>query len=123
MDERGNVASRCAGVVAAACTQGKRRQHGKPLGVVGDDQPDTGDGKAGRSGMAERLVVLMKPGNAGGGKGPWFKTDAENGDGPEIGEPYETPARCESCGRHHMLKRRNDPDSDPGSETSPRWRR
>ena len=36
--------SRCAGVVAAACTQGKCAQHGKPLGVVGDDQLDAGDG-------------------------------------------------------------------------------
>ena len=36
-DERGNVASRCAGVVAAACTQGKRAQHGKPRGVIRDD--------------------------------------------------------------------------------------
>jgi hypothetical protein len=26
--------SRCAGVVATACTQGKRTQHGKPQGVV-----------------------------------------------------------------------------------------
>src|SRR5208337_1959192 len=28
------AASRCAGVVATACTQGKRTQHGKPQGVV-----------------------------------------------------------------------------------------
>ncbi len=63
--------SRCAGVLATACTQGKRAQHGKPLGVVGrDDQPKSGDGQKGRSGVAERFVVLMKPGNAGGGKGP-----------------------------------------------------
>jgi hypothetical protein len=55
--ERSSASSRCAGVVAAACTQGKRTQHGKPLGVVGDDQPDAGDGQAGRLGVAERLVV------------------------------------------------------------------
>src|SRR6516165_1789849 len=24
----------------------------------------------------------LKPGNAGGGKGPWFKTDATSGEGP-----------------------------------------
>src|SRR4029077_19847617 len=30
--------SRCTGVVAAACTQGKRTQHGKPLCVIRDDQ-------------------------------------------------------------------------------------
>jgi len=49
--------------------------------VVGDDQPDSGDGQAGRPGVAERPVVPMKPGNAGGGKGPQFKTDAVRGEG------------------------------------------
>jgi len=71
----------CAGVVARACTQGKRTQHGKPRGVVRDDQPDAGDGQAGRRGVAERLVVPLKPGNAGGGKGPWFKTNATRSEG------------------------------------------
>src|SRR6266699_1993790 len=37
LGERANIKtpSRCAGVVATACTQGKRTQHGKPQGVVG----------------------------------------------------------------------------------------
>ena len=65
---------RRTGVVAAACTQGKCAQHGKPLGVAGDGQPDAREGQAGRPGVAERPVVLSKPGNAGGGKGPQFKT-------------------------------------------------
>jgi hypothetical protein len=72
----------CTGVVAAACTQGKRTQHGKPHCVIRDDQPDAREGQAGRSGVAERLVVPLKPDNAGGGKGPWFKTDATSGEGP-----------------------------------------
>src|ERR1700732_5294914 len=64
--EQSSAASRCAGVVATACTQGKRTQHGKPMGVVRDDQPDAREGQAGRSWVAERFVVPMKPGNAGG---------------------------------------------------------
>jgi hypothetical protein len=72
--------SRCAGVVAIACTQGKRAQHGKPLGVVSDDQPDAREGQAGRFGVAERPVVPKKPGNAGGGKGPQFKVGAGSGE-------------------------------------------
>ena len=28
----------------------------------------------------------MKPGNAGGGKGPWFKTGAVSNEGQEIGQ-------------------------------------
>ena len=61
---------RCAGIVATACTQGKRTQHGKPPGVVREDQPNAREGGFGRPGVAERLVVPGKPGNAGGGKGP-----------------------------------------------------
>jgi len=49
--------------------------------VVGDDQPDSGDGQAGRLGVAERFAVPMKPGNAGGGKGPQFKTNAASSEG------------------------------------------
>ena len=69
------------GVLAAACTQGKRTQHGKPQGVVSDDQPDAREGQVGRPGVAERFAVPLKPGNAGGGKGPQFKTDAISGEG------------------------------------------
>ena len=72
----------CTGVVAAACTQGKRTQHGKPQCVIRDDQPDAREGQAGRTGVAERLVLPLKPGNAGGGKGPQFKTTATSGEGP-----------------------------------------
>jgi hypothetical protein len=75
----------CAGVLATACTPGRRWQHGKPHGVVWDDQPDAREGQAGRYRVAERPVVLEKPGNAGGGKGPWFKTNAISRKGQEIG--------------------------------------
>src|SRR6266511_438469 len=47
-----------------------------------DDQPEAREGQAGRPGVAERFVVPRKPGNAGGGKGPQFKTDAIRGEGP-----------------------------------------
>jgi hypothetical protein len=74
--------SRCAGVVATACTQGKRTQHGKPHGVVSNDQLEAREGQAGRLGVAERFVVPLKPGNSGGGKGSQFKTDAIRRKGP-----------------------------------------
>ena len=44
--------------------------------MVWDDQPDAREGRSGRFGVVDRLVVLRKPGNAGGGKGPEFKTNA-----------------------------------------------
>jgi hypothetical protein len=45
--------------VATACTQGKRTQHGKPHGVVSNDQPETREGQAGRLGGAERFAVWV----------------------------------------------------------------
>jgi hypothetical protein len=63
-------------------------QHGKPHGTVKrKDQPEAGDGQAGRDGVAERFVVLTKLGNSSGGKGPQFRTDVESGKGQEIGKP------------------------------------
>ena len=44
--------------------------------------PQIGAAATSLRGVAERLVVLLKPGNAGGGKGPQFKTDATSGEGP-----------------------------------------
>ena len=64
--------------------RGSRRQHAykretdatreAPRVAGRDGQPDAGDGQAGRAGVAERPVVPLKSGNAGRGKGPWFKT-------------------------------------------------
>src|SRR5712675_1669073 len=89
---------RCyTGVLAAACTQGKRTKHGKPQGVVSDDQPEAREGQAGRPGVAERFVVPRKPGNAGGGKGPQFKIDAIRSEGPGDWETYQLRKLFRSC--------------------------
>jgi hypothetical protein len=54
--------------------------------VVRDDQPDAREGQAGRRGDAERFVVPLKPGNAGGGKGPPYVAEAElRGDSITLG--------------------------------------
>jgi hypothetical protein len=44
------------------------------------DQLAARERKAGLTGMAERLVVLTKPGNSGGGKGPQLKADVRSDD-------------------------------------------
>jgi hypothetical protein len=41
----------------------------------------------------------MKPGNAGGGKAPWFKTDAGSDEEPEIGKPDNSTKRSEVAER------------------------
>ena len=79
--------------------EGKRTQHGKPRDVVRDDQPDAREGQAGRRGVAERFVVPLKPGNAGGGKGPQFKTDARRGEGPGDWATYQLRTVFRNCRR------------------------
>jgi hypothetical protein len=48
-------------------------------------QLDAREGQAGPSGVTEGSGVLRRPGNAGGGKGPWFKTTSEAAKDKEIG--------------------------------------
>ena len=91
--------------MAAACTQGKRTKHGKPQGVVSDDQPEAREGQAGRPGVAERFVVPRKPGNAGGGKGPQFKTDAIRGEGPRRLGNLSTPINVQKLQKALHRKR------------------
>ncbi len=63
--------------MATACMDGIVAEHGKPDMAEGRDlQPDAREGQAGPRRVAERLVVPMKPGNAGGGKEPQFKDNA-----------------------------------------------
>ena len=54
---------------------GKHTQHGKPhLVEVRDLQLESREGQAGPGGVADRLVVPLKLGNASRGKKPEFKT-------------------------------------------------
>ena len=66
---------------------GERTQHGKPRRVgARDPQLDSREGQAGPVGVAEGPVVPGKPGNAGRGKGPWFRVSAGSGESQEIGD-------------------------------------
>src|ERR1700694_5838995 len=109
VNERSSTPSRCAGVVATACTQGKRTQHGRPQGMAGDGQPDAREGRAGRRGESERFVVPMKPGNAGGGKGPQFKTNAIRSEGPGDWVTYQLRKVFRNCRWRCTRKRRQKP--------------
>ena len=75
-----------AGVGATACVQdGDVTKHGKPQAAMVRPSTDSRERQAGLSGVAERLVVPWKPGNAGGGKGPQFKADVDSGGQPGDG--------------------------------------
>jgi hypothetical protein len=52
------------------------RNTGNPSGGC-VTQPDAREGQAGPCGVSERPIVLSKPVNAGGGKGPRFKVNVE----------------------------------------------
>ena len=93
------------GYLATACTQGKRTQHGKPQGVLRDEQPIAREGRVGRPGAAERPVVPGKPGNAGGGKRPQFRTNARRSKDAKIGQPIKLRAMFRTCRRRCMRKR------------------
>ena len=68
--------------------QGIRRNTGSPSGDRTWDQRATRESQAGPYGVAERSVLPMKPGNAGGGKGPQLEIDAtSNAEGRLAREP------------------------------------
>jgi hypothetical protein len=62
-----------AGVVAMACVKEETQATREAPAVRGrGSQPELREEQARPSGVADRLVLLMKPGNAGGGKEPDF---------------------------------------------------
>ena len=69
-------------------------------------QPASREDRAGLGGKSERPILPEKPGNAGGGKGPWFKGDAGRSKGTEIGVSLTTLEMSGSFRRHGMPKRR-----------------
>ena len=71
----------CRGIGDGMQTQGTRRNTGSPSGDRHGGQPATRESQAGLFGVAERSAVPMKPGNAGGGKGPQLKGDARSDQG------------------------------------------
>ena len=72
------------------------------------DQPTTREGWVGRGGVAEGLVLPWKPGNADGGKEPWFKAHAGSNKGAEIGATLHNSGGFRRCEVHAMWKRREN---------------
>ena len=85
MDKIATASNGSAGVVASACMEQEIVGTREAPAVRGrGSQPELREEQAGPSGVADRFVLLMKPGNAGGGKEPdfWRVTgrDQESGD-------------------------------------------
>ena len=77
---------------------------------VRDAQPDSREGQAGPTGVAERPVVVVKPGNAGGAKGPWVKVNVGSGDIQESGVNLVPPKTVEKLQATLHAKAKGSPD-------------
>ena len=66
---------------------------GSPSGDRLGDQPAPRERQAGPFGVTERLVVLRKPSNVGGGKGPLLKGNARSNEGGGIGGEPNNPSK------------------------------
>ena len=89
-----------ARVVASACMEEEIVGTREAPAVRGrGSQPELREEQAGPAGVADRLVLLMRPGNAGGGKEPdfWRVTgrDQESGDWPSLSTPLSDSAVTE----------------------------
>ena len=71
--------------------KGTRSNTGSPSGDRTQDQLATRESQAGPYGVAERSVRPMKPGNAGGGKGPQLKGNARSDEDGGIDVSLTTP--------------------------------
>ena len=80
--ERTSFHRTCRGSGDGMQVKGIRRNTGSPSGDCSADQLAARERRAGPTGMAERLVVPMKPGNSGGGKEPQLKGNARSNKGP-----------------------------------------
>ncbi len=81
------------------------------LSVACTRQPDSREGQAGPVRVAERPVVPGKPGNAGGGKGPQFESEAGRGTGPlETGASLLAPEKVRRLQRASPAQAKEDPD-------------
>jgi hypothetical protein len=79
--ERTKFQQTCRGIGDGMYAKWTIRNTGSPSGDCKMNQLAARERKAGPTGMAERLVLPMKPGNSGGGKGPQLKTDTRSDDG------------------------------------------
>ena len=79
-----------AGVMTVACTERSSKQHEKSDVAGQRASPAAREGQAGPRRMAERPVVVMKPGNSGGAKGPQFEGKRKKERAGEIGDESET---------------------------------
>ena len=73
-------------------------------------QLDAREGQARPSEESERPIVPSKPGNAGGGKGPWFKVNVRSGESREIGVSLVPPLKVQKLRETLHAKAKSAPN-------------
>lgn len=73
-------------------------------------QPIAREGRIGPSGVAGRLVVAGKPGNAGGAKGPQFRVDARRGESRRLAMSLQPPQMVRKLQEALHAKAKGSPD-------------
>ena len=68
-----NALCKSTGVETTACIEGMHGKHGKPTTTTVATVTGNPRGPGPVASVAERFVGALKPGNAGGAKGPQFK--------------------------------------------------
>src|SRR3984957_5582221 len=84
------------------------RNTGSPIAWSGMTNQTPARDRLGAHRVAERLVVPLKPGNAGGGKEPQFKTGARRSEGPGDWATYQLRTAFRNCRRRYTRKRRQN---------------
>ena len=97
------------GVVSTACQKGDRVNRGRPKREEGHGLnvivPDGGSLWG-----SERVIRPMKPGNAGGGKDPYFWTCFQRRKGEVIDVSLETPEKIRILQRKLYRKAKEEPN-------------
>src|SRR5262249_51096649 len=83
----------CRGSGDGMQAKGNSSNTGSPSGDRLGDQPTPRERQVGLSGVTERLVVPMKPGNSGRGKEPQLKGNARSDEDGGIGDESINPRK------------------------------
>src|ERR1700677_436951 len=96
-----------AGVLGAACRKRGTGNQGRP--VSGEVRPRRRLQGRRPERESERVVVPLKPGNSGGGKGPYFGCAFEEGKGRRLAKSLQTPEKIRTLQRKLYAKAKAEP--------------
>ena len=98
------------GVLTTACAKEESTGNtGSPCGADACPQPELREEQSGPQRVADGLVVVLTPGNAGRAKEPWFKVSVRSGDSQESGVSLIPPETVEKLQAALHVKAKRSP--------------